>query len=51
MKRDIVSAYVHIRRDTPLPLFTPVHILNETPSIRRVALVLNEWYISQPKDK
>ena len=51
MKRDIVSAYVHIRRDNPLPLSAPVHILNEIPSIPPAAHVLNEWYISQPKDK
>ena len=30
MKRDI-SAYVHIRRDTPLPLYAPVHILDDPP--------------------
>ena len=29
MKRDSVSAYVHMRRDTPLPLYTPVHILDD----------------------
>ena len=29
MKRDSVSAYVHIRCDTPLPLYVPVHILNQ----------------------
>ena len=31
MKRDIVSAYVHSRRDIPLPLYAPVHILDDTP--------------------
>ena len=51
MKRDIVSAYVHIRRDTPLPLSTPVHILNETPSIPRVALVMNGIFLNQKTNK
>ena len=32
MKRDSVSAQVHMRRDTPLPLYTHVHILDEPPS-------------------
>ena len=31
MKRDSVSAYVHMRRDTPLPLYAPVHILDDPP--------------------
>ena len=49
MKRDSVSAYVHMRRDTPLPLYAPVHILD--PSIPLVTYILNGWPISQPKDK
>ena len=28
MKRDNVSAYVHMRRDTPLPLCAPEHIFD-----------------------
>ena len=32
MKRDSVSAYVHMRCDTPLHLYAPVHILHEPPS-------------------
>ena len=32
MKRDSVSAYVHMRRDTPLPLHALAHILNDPPS-------------------
>ena len=31
MKRDSVSAYVHMRRDTPLLLHSPVYILNDPP--------------------
>ena len=49
MKRDSVSAYVHMRRDPPLPLHTTLHILDEPPSIPPVAYVLNGWRISQPK--
>ena len=33
MKRDNVSGYVHIKRDTPLPQYTPVHILEDPHSI------------------
>ena len=29
MKRDNVRAYVHMGRDTPLPLHAPVHILDD----------------------
>ena len=29
MKRDSVSAYAHMRHDTPLPLYAPVYILDE----------------------
>ena len=51
MKKDSVSAYVHIRRDTPLLLYAPAHILDDPTSIPPVAYVLNEWPISQPKNK
>ena len=50
MKRESVSAYVHMRHDIPLPLYTPVHILYD-PSIPLVTYILYEWPISQPKDK
>ena len=33
MKRDSVSAYVHLRHDTPLALYEPVHILDDPSSI------------------
>ena len=29
MKRDSISAYGHMRRDTPLTLYAPVHILDD----------------------
>ena len=31
MKRDSVNAYVHMKRDTPLPLYATVHIFDEPP--------------------
>ena len=36
---------------TPLPLWAPVHILDDAPSIPPVAYLLNGWPISQPKNK
>ena len=33
MKSDSVSAYVHMTRDTTVPLYTTVHILDEPPSM------------------
>ena len=53
MKIDSASAYLHLRRYTPLPLYAPIHILDDPPfpSIPSVAYVLNGWPISQPKDK
>ena len=32
MKRDSVSVYVHMERDTPLPLYASVNILGDLPS-------------------
>ena len=29
MKRDSVSTYVHMKRDTPLPLYASVNILDD----------------------
>ena len=40
-----------MKRDTPLPLYVPEHILNDTPSIPPVSYVLNGWPISRAKDK
>ena len=31
MKRDSVSAYVHMKRDTTLPLYSSVNILDDPP--------------------
>ena len=43
MKRDNVSGYVHIRRNAPLPLYPPVHILDS--SIPLVTYIPNGWPI------
>ena len=51
MKRDSVSALVHMKRDTPFPLCASVNILNDTPSIPLVMYIFNGWPISQSKDK
>ena len=51
MKRDSVSAYVHMGRDTPDTLYASVHILDDPSSIPPVAYVLYGWPISQPKNK
>ena len=48
MKRDIVSAYVHMKRDTPFPLLDDSP---PPPSIALVKYIRNGWPISQPKDK
>ena len=48
MKRD-VSAYVHMKRDTPLPLYASVNILDDP--LHSPSYVHNGWSISQPKDK
>ena len=43
-----ISAYAHMRRDTPFSLYTPVHILDDPPSFPQLSaylmdsLVLNE---------
>ena len=47
IKRDSVSAYVHMRRDTPFPLYPPVHILE--PSIPLVKYIINSTYILNQK--
>ena len=50
MKRESVSKYVHMRRDTPLPLYAPVHNFDgplHSPSYVHT----NEWPNSQLKDK
>ena len=36
---------------TPVPLYAPVHIFDELPSIPTVSDVLNRWPVSQLKNK
>ena len=50
MKRDSLSAYIHMRRGTTLTLYAPVHILDDTISIPPVVYAHN-GPIFQPKDK
>ena len=50
MKRDSLSAYIHMRRGTTLTLYAPVHILDDTTSIPPVVYAQN-GPIFQPKDK
>ena len=45
-----VNAYFYMKRDTPLPLYASVNILDDLPSIPLVTYILNEWPISQPKE-
>ena len=33
LKRNNVSAYVHMKRDTPLPLYASVNILDDSPPL------------------
>ena len=41
MKRDNVSAYVHMRHNTPLPLYSAIRILDDPPHPAPVGYVLN----------
>ena len=50
MNTNSLSAYVHMGRGITLPLYAPVHILDDFTSIPPVVYALNEP-ISQPKDK
>ena len=47
----LVRTYLMTNFSPLLPLYTPVHILDDPPSIPPVAYVLNGWPISQPKNK
>ena len=38
-----------MKRDTPLPLYTSVNILDDPPPFPLVTYILNGWPISQPK--
>ena len=51
MKRDSVIAYVHMRHDTPLPLYASVNVMDDPPTISLVTYILIGWLIFQLKDK
>ena len=51
MKRDSVSAYVHIKRDTPLPLYAPVYILDDLPSFPQFCKYLMDGLSLNQKKK
>ena len=52
MKRDSVSAYVHMRRDTPLPLYAPVHILDNPPPFPYLrTYLIDGLFLSQKTNK
>ena len=46
----LVNTFLMTDFSTPLPLYAPVHILDDSPSIPPVVHVLNGWPISQPKN-
>ena len=51
MKRDSVSAYVHMRCDIPLPLHKPVHILDDSPSFPQLRKYLDLSTLPPPPQK
>ena len=52
MKRHSVSAYVHVRCDTPLPLYTSVHILNDPPPFPQLLTYLMDGvFLNQKTNK
>ena len=52
MKRDSVSAYVHMRRDTPLPLYAPVHIFNDPPPFPQLrTYLMDALFLNQKTNK
>ena len=52
MKRDSVSTYVHMRRDTLLPLYAAVHILNDpSPFPQLRTYLMDGLFLNQKSDK
>ena len=48
MKRDNASVYMQMRRDTPLPLYAPVHILDNPPLFPELCTYLmNDLFLNQ----
>ena len=52
MKRDSVSVYVQIRRETSLPLYIPVHIFDDIPPFPLFRkYVMNGLFLNQKANK
>ena len=52
MKKDSVCAYVHIRHDTPRPLYAPVHILDKPPTFPSLlTYLMNGLFCNQKTNK
>ena len=52
MKRDSVSAYLHMRRDTPLPLYAAVDILDDPPPFSQLrTYLIDGLFLNQKRDK
>ena len=52
MKRDSVSAYVHMRCDTPLSLYAPVHILDDFPPFLQLRkYLMDSLFLKQKRNK
>ena len=52
MKRDCVSAYVHMKLDTPLPLNTSVNILDDPPPFPELrANLMDGLFLNQNTNK
>ena len=52
MKRDSVSAHAHTGRDTPLPLYALVHILDDPPSFPKLRKYLMDGqFLNQKTNK
>ena len=49
MKRDSVSAYVHMRCDTPLTLYASVHILDDHPLFPKLRIHLMDGLFCNQK--
>ena len=48
VKRDTISGYVHMKRDTPLPLCTSVNILDDpTPFPQLPKYLMNGLFLNQ----
>ena len=51
MKKDSVSAFVHMKRTTPLALYAPVHILDDAPPFLQLRRFLMDGLFLNQKTK